>query len=1380
MEKQNYNIGLDIGTTSVGWAVVNPDNYKIIRKGNKSLWGVRLFEEAITAEARRNYRSTRRRYERRRERIKLLQKEFENEINKVDSKFYTKLKESFYNELDLERKTISLTKEEKQLIKEYNIKYPTIYHLRDKLINNTDKEDIRLIYLAIHHIIKYRGNFLYNGNFNIDNLDIKSKLKDIFENIYTYCEDFNLDIDSLNDNFYSNLEKSITLKSKNDKKVVTKDILDNKCDKNFINEFLKLISGNQFSIVKILNLDSEEDLKLSFKETTYDDKYSEIETLCGDKIIIIDELKNLYDMIFLKQLFESDNKSLSSLMVSKYNKHKEDLKFIKELFKYDEVIYKKMFKDKQIKDKNGDVTKEELCLYKQFVNNKMSYNDFKNILKKEFDKILKLNIKDDLKDKCTIKLEELENDNFLPRITDTDNGKYPYQLNRDELIKIIENQGKYYPFLLDKVNGEYKLVKLLSFKIPYYVGPLSNTTDKSNVKNKNSWLERKVNNVKITPYNFDEVVNKEASAEKFITRMISHCTYILDEYAIPNNSILYLKYKVMNELKQIKVNNEKIPNDLQHQIYEELFLKEESTITEKKFIDYLIKTNEYNMYPTLDVTGYSEDKKFANNMQSYIDFFGINGIFKDTNYNIVDAEEIIRWVTIFEDKDILETKLRDKYDKLSDNVIKKILLKKYKGWSNLSEKLLTDIFYKDKTTGINKSIMDLMYETNENFMQILNNKEYKFQKEIDKLNKIDNNTKINYSLVENLATSPSTKRGIYQALKVVDEIVDYMGYNPDNIMIEMARSDDKNKSRKDNKKDYIDKLYVKFKDEIKDYKRLKKELESIDRIDNDKLFLYFIQEGKSLYSGIPLDINNLEDYEIDHIIPRTLTKDNSIDNKALVLRKENQEKAASFVLPKEYIRGNLGWWQHLSKCNLISNKKLNNLKRTYYSDKDIEGFINRQLVETRQITKHVANILNNIYENTNVVYLHADLTSNYRDKYELFKYRDLNDYHHAHDAYLAAVLGEYKEKYLNISTDFNKLKILSKRLYEEKRYDELKYGYVINSIDNDMGTFDEKTGEILFDACLFNKTIEDTLYRNDILISKKTEIKTGEFYDETIYKKNSIKAKYSLKNDLSTNLYGGYNSYKYSYMKLIEYRKNNKIENMLIGIPILLVNNKNKESLINDYITKNLNCDNYKVIIEKIPFNIEVIYKEQLCSITGCGIGTSEIINATEFKLDRKSQEKYKYLLNYIFNNKYPKNKNSSLNNQEFISYYNNQFNILINDLFKDILDKMHKYYPLYDSFYQKLLLVLDSKEFEELPLNISAKEEKNKMISKVIVIKEIFKLLKYNSSNSNLVNLNKTTKFSDRIGRISGANVNHAIIINKSVTGLRIRKYEFPNSSNI
>ena len=46
---------------------------------------------------------------------------------------------------------------------------------------SNDKMDIRLVYLAIHHIIKYRGNFLYTNDINIENINSKDKLKELFE-----------------------------------------------------------------------------------------------------------------------------------------------------------------------------------------------------------------------------------------------------------------------------------------------------------------------------------------------------------------------------------------------------------------------------------------------------------------------------------------------------------------------------------------------------------------------------------------------------------------------------------------------------------------------------------------------------------------------------------------------------------------------------------------------------------------------------------------------------------------------------------------------------------------------------------------------------------------------------------------------------------------------------------------------------------------------------------------------------------------------------------------------------------------------------------------------------------------------------------------------
>ena len=117
-----------------------------------------------------------------------------------------------------------------------------------------------------------------------------------------------------------------------------------------------------------------------------------------------------------------------------------------------------------------------------------------------------------------------------------------------------------------------------------FVGPLV-----SKDMSENAWMLRNegTQGVHITPYNFKEVVNLDKTAEIFIKRMISHCSYLLDEEALPNNSILYSEFKVLNELKQIKVNGEHLNQDEQHKIIEELFMKTSGTITENKFREFL-------------------------------------------------------------------------------------------------------------------------------------------------------------------------------------------------------------------------------------------------------------------------------------------------------------------------------------------------------------------------------------------------------------------------------------------------------------------------------------------------------------------------------------------------------------------------------------------------------------------------------------------------------------------------------------------------------------------------------------------------------------------------------------------------------------------------
>ena len=165
---KNYYLGLDMGTSSVGWAVTD-EKYRILRAKGKDLWGVRLFSEAKTAAERRTHRTSRRRLDREKARIACLKEMFAEEINKIDPGFYQRLNDSkYFLEDKKEHQPYAIFADTGYTDKEYYDEYPTIFHLRKALLNienDKKKYDVRLVYLAILNMFKHRGHFL---NANLD------------------------------------------------------------------------------------------------------------------------------------------------------------------------------------------------------------------------------------------------------------------------------------------------------------------------------------------------------------------------------------------------------------------------------------------------------------------------------------------------------------------------------------------------------------------------------------------------------------------------------------------------------------------------------------------------------------------------------------------------------------------------------------------------------------------------------------------------------------------------------------------------------------------------------------------------------------------------------------------------------------------------------------------------------------------------------------------------------------------------------------------------------------------------------------------------------------------------------------------------------------
>ncbi|WP_280529222.1 type II CRISPR RNA-guided endonuclease Cas9 [Staphylococcus simulans] len=162
-----------------------------------------------------------------------------------------------------------------------------------------------------------------------------------------------------------------------------------------------------------------------------------------------------------------------------------------------------------------------------------------------------------------------------------------------------------------------------------------------------------------------------------------------------------------------------------------------------------------------------------------------------------------------------------------------------------------------------------------------------------------------------------------------------------------------------------------------------------------------------MYTKKPIDLERLMSdtnnqlYEIDHILPRTFVKDDSINNKVLVIQSANQKKSGD-KMPLEIFDNHVlvPFWKMLYENDLISSSKLSKLMKKEFNDLDKEGFIQRQLVETRQIISHVSDFLTEEYPSTTVVPMKANVVSELRRKFDIPKIRQLNDWHHAVDAYL--------------------------------------------------------------------------------------------------------------------------------------------------------------------------------------------------------------------------------------------------------------------------------------------------------------------------------------------------------------------------------------------
>ena len=1220
---ENYYVGLDIGTDSVGYAVTD-ENYRLIKHNGEPMWGVTLFEEGTLGDKRRAARTARRRLDRRQQRVRLVEELLAPYIIETDEGFFRRIHESYLIRDDASDSyllgTLSATKD-------YYKKYPTIHHLICALMNGETEADARLLHIACAWLVAHRGHFL--SEVDKDKIEDVTDFHRVYEDFVTFFSNLGYPVPWDAEAAESDMETVLKLQIGVGKKAkILKDTL---CGKNKITtseegtfsweHALKLVCGCKVSLKDLFNNDSYEDLETkSFTLDSDEETIAQVIASVDENGEIIEKLKSLYDWSVLVEALKGKH-TISEGKIEVYNQHKRDLATLKRFVKkycieirYAEICALKGEDIKKFIDSlgNGDVIYDELIksygwitiinalvgkteIDKKYVEkldilrgliakkvysdvfcafnkpaNYVAYSYYSKKAKHEgtkanvtvFTDYVKKLFKDVTPDDEDRELfddmmSRLETESFMPKQKNGDNRVIPYQLYMYELRKILENNVDKFPFLAEKdsdgISLSDKLLAVFEFRVPYYVGPLRNDEN-----NKNAWVVRKQG--RIYPWNFNKMVDIDQTEEEFINKMLNRCTYLHGEDVLPKCSLLYSSYTVLNEINNIKINDEPISVELKQLIYIDVFMQNDK-VTLKRIKDYLYANGKIGKDDTLS----GIDDILTSSLKSYRVFRRLT---ESGVLSYSEVEEIIKRSTYVEDRRRFEKWLSEHYSKLTAEDVKYVCSLKFKDFGRLSKRLLCDIFgAPDPETGEARSIIRAMWETNCNINQLILTDNYSYKAQIEEISR-DYYSKKTLSLndrLDEMYISNAVKRPIIRTLDILKDVVKIMGHEPSAVFVEMARgaSEEQKGKRTKSRQQQIREFYEKL--DTEDVRLLTQTLDSLGedadtKLQSDKIFLYFMQLGKCMYTGERISFESILKgdgrYNIDHIFPRcTVTDESIINNKVLVTSESNGVKGDSYPIDASVRERMIGLWTYLNNTSrsdgtkLMSDEKFKRLKRNHgFTDEELHGFIQRQLVETRQSTKAVTTLLKEMYTDTEICYVKAGLVSDFRHQFSMLKSRAVNDLHHAKDAYLNIVCGNVYYSYFN------------------KNYFRLDRGAKSYNIKP----------EIMFSRAVYCGKHQvwdgaDSVAAVRKVISKNNAHVTvyqlcrhsgqnGGFFDQ-----NPLKAApglIPLKKGMPTEQYGGYNKATASFFVLVRYKIAKKQDIMIMPVELLFAD---KFLASNDY-----------------------------------------------------------------------------------------------------------------------------------------------------------------------------------------------------------------------
>lgn len=505
-----------------------------------------------------------------------------------------------------------------------------------------------------------------------------------------------------------------------------------------------------------------------------------------------------------------------------------------------------------------------------------------------FDEVAKDTHSDEYKNEVKNIKDHSSNGKHLRVVRNLENG-YPNGLYVKEARAILRKQQEFYPEISDDFIEVCE--SIISARIPYYIGPLKNDA-------KNAWVTK---NGKIK-YSYvysmkqaDKPVDEYDSIEKWKKRMISHCTYLPEEYALPKGSFIAETFSILNELNILRAEDENgntyyLTYDDKVKILDTLFMSGKEVKysdvrdllhlknfgTRKQSNDNRKFNNKYTLYPRICKLIPSLK------LDSVIDIFS-------ENEKVKEIEEIVLSINLYNEEKTKIDYFKDKKG-YSQEVSKSLSKLTSNSFYSYSEKFVLHQPMNER----GDSMMSLLFEDNNRFYT--NEQMTLISKAVD-----EEGNPLDFSANK------------YE--KILEE-------NGGKLNIDLLLEEGNPNAKKAN-----------------------------------RLPLQFIESGEQIGNHV-------------------------VTSSEFIHRVEN-----------------------LYDMKLISQKKRDKL--LLENDKDLETFINQNLVDTRYIIREFMSILNaynkHHHYDTHVVSLRAAYTSLYRKTFNFDKNRGYGQQHHAHDAALIVV-----------------------------------------------------------------------------------------------------------------------------------------------------------------------------------------------------------------------------------------------------------------------------------------------------------------------------------------------------------------------------------------